>query len=232
MQAARSDRVKLGENFNPLKDATGVEAVDIDNLIGKTGKLKTLYDEGQVDADILRYIPGMSKIMYQGQIDWIDTKKAYVASTYTDMQMLEFVIELTASHYLNFSNIILCLPITFRKTLNKAQPIDDDMISVNNFFAHWIKGVNIKRYGDDIAVLPFNKTLVIYRYSEAILKHLPDDVSKTFQGDILYSKKPVIIKGNAANTINDRRNHIAAAARSRQGEGRGLFLLLSLSKVP
>ena len=79
MQSARSDRVKLGENLNPLKDATGVEAVDfsadIDNLIGKIDKLKTLYDESQVDADILRYIPGMSKIMYQGQIDGIDTKK-------------------------------------------------------------------------------------------------------------------------------------------------------------
>ena len=30
----------------------------------------------------------------------------------------------------------------------------------------------------------------------------------------MYSKKPVIIKGNTANTINDRRNHIAAAARN------------------
>ena len=154
----------------------------------------------------------MSKIMYHDQIDWIDTKKTYAASTYTDMQMLEFVIDLTANQYLNFSNIILCLLITFRKTSNKAQAIDGDMIPVNNFFAHWIKDVNIKRYGDDIAVLPINKTLDIYRYSEAMLKHLPDDVLKTFQGDILYSKKPVIIKGNTANTINDRRNHIAAAA--------------------
>ena len=78
MQSARSDRVKLGENLNPLKNATGIEAVDfsadIDNLIGKIDKLKTLYDKGQVDADILRYIPGMSKIMYQSQIDWIETK--------------------------------------------------------------------------------------------------------------------------------------------------------------
>ena len=128
--------------------------------------------------------------------------------------MLEFVIELTANHYLNFSNIVLCLPITFRKTTNKAQPIDDDMIPVNNFFTHWVKDLNIKRYGDDIAVLPINKTLDIYRYSESMLKHLPDDVLKTFQGDLLYSKKPVIIKGNAANTISDRSNHIAAAARS------------------
>ena len=94
------------------------------------------------------------------------------------MEMLEFVIELTANHYLNFSNIVLCLPIAFRKTTNKAQPTDDDMIPVNNFIAHWIKDLNIKRYGDDIAVLPINKTLDIYRYSESMLKHLLDDVLK------------------------------------------------------
>ena len=47
-----------------------------------------------------------------------------------------------------------------------------------------------------------------------MLKYLPGDVLKTFQGDLLYSKKPVIIKENAANTISDRQNHIAAAARS------------------
>ena len=79
MQAAKSNRVKLGENLNPLEDATGVDTVDfsadIDNVMGKLDKLKFMYDSGQTDADILRYIPGMSKIMYQGQIDWIDTKK-------------------------------------------------------------------------------------------------------------------------------------------------------------
>ena len=89
MQAAKSNRVKLGENLNPLEDATGVDAVDfsadIDNVIGKLDKLKVMYDCGQIDADILRYIPGMNRIMYQGQIDWIDTKKTYAASTYTDM---------------------------------------------------------------------------------------------------------------------------------------------------
>ena len=65
---------------------------DIDNLLTKLDKLADLYDSGKVDADILRYIPGMSKIMYQGQIDWIETKKTYASSTYTDMQMLEFVL--------------------------------------------------------------------------------------------------------------------------------------------
>ena len=88
IQAAKSN----GENLNPLEDATGVDSVDfsadIDNIIGKIDKLKVIYDSGKIDADILRYIPGMNKIMYQEQIDWTDTKKTYAASTYTDMEIL------------------------------------------------------------------------------------------------------------------------------------------------
>ena len=68
------------------------------------------------------------------------------------------------------------------------------MILVNIFFSHWIKEVTVKRYGDDIAVLPINTTLDIYRYSESMLKHLPDEVLATFQKDLLYSNKKVIIK--------------------------------------
>ena len=78
------------------------------------------------------------------------------------------------------------------------------MIPVNNFFTYWIKDVTVKRYGDDIAVLRINTTLDIYRYSESMLKHLPDEVLATFQKGLLYSNKKVIIKGNAANTLNDR----------------------------
>ena len=108
--------------------------------------------------------------------------------------------------------MVLCLPIAFRKKTNKAAAIDATMIPVNNFFAHWIKDVTVKRYGDDIAVLPFNTTLDTYRYSESMLKHMPKDALATFQKELLYSKKRVIIKGNTANTLNGRRNYIAAAA--------------------
>ena len=118
MQAARSNRVRLGENLNPIEDAAGVDTVDfsavIDNLIGKLDKLTDLYDTGKVDADMLRYIPGMSKIMYQGQLDHIETKKCYAESTYTNKEMIELQLNITAYHYVNFSNMVLCLPVTFR----------------------------------------------------------------------------------------------------------------------
>ena len=62
--------------------------------------------------------------------------------------------------------MVLCLPITIRKNSNEAQAIDGDMITVNNFFAHWIKDISIKRYGDDVDISPINTTLDIYPYSE------------------------------------------------------------------
>ena len=216
MQAAKSNSNPLGANLNPIKDATGVSAIDfsadIDNLIDKIDKITTLYDTGRMDKDVMKYIPGMAPVSYQGQIDFVDNKRTYAASTYQDMQQLEFNLEVVNNHYINFSNMVLCLSIAFRKRTNKAAAIDATMIPVNNFFAHWIKDVTVKRYGDDIAVLPINSTLETYRYSASLLKHMPKDALATFQKELLYSKKRVIIKGNTANTLNDRRNHIAAAA--------------------
>ena len=96
MQAGVSEKVKLGQNLNPADDATGVESIDygasVDDLVGKVKKLKTLYEKGQIDADVLRYVPGMNKKMYQGQLNYIETRKAHASSTYTDMEQLEFVI--------------------------------------------------------------------------------------------------------------------------------------------
>ena len=184
MQAARSNANPLGSNLNPMQDATGVGAIDysanIDNLIDKLDKLGTLYDSGRMDKDVMKYIPGMVPISYQGQIDFVDTERTYAASTYSDMQQLEFNLEVVNNHYINFSTMVLCLPIAFRKKTNKDTAIAATMIPVNNFFAHWIKDVTVKRYVDDIAVLPINTTLDTYRYSESMLKHMPEKTLTTF----------------------------------------------------
>ena len=204
MQATKSNANPLGSNLNPMKDATGVAAIDysanIDNVIDKLDKLSVLYDSGRMDKDVMKHIPGMAPISYQGQIDFVDTKRTYAASTYSDMQQLQFNLEVVNNHYINFSTMVLCLPIAFRKKTNKETVIAATMIPVNNFFAHWIKDVTVKRYGDDIAVLPINTTLDTFQ------------ALATFQKELPYSQKKVIIKGNANNSLNERRNHIAAAA--------------------
>ena len=75
------------------------------------------------------------------------------------------------------------------------------MVMVNNFFAYWLKELDIKDYLDEIRILPTNKTVDIYRYSEKILKHLPQKALDTIKETLLYSKMPVIISGN-----NDKRS--------------------------
>ena len=76
-------------------------------------------------------------------------------------------------------------------------------ITVTNFFGHWIKEIYIKRYGDDVTILPLTNTVYIYQYSDKILKRMPKEVLKTLQNNILYSKKQVAIYV----TNNDRRAH-------------------------
>ena len=199
MQRNISDNV-LGQSLNPLKNSFGVESVDcsadFNNMLNKLDKLKILYDRESVDADMMRYIPGLSKIFYQGQLDGVKTKKAYAISTYTDKNILEFNINLAKNHYTNFSSTLICLPVKILKNTNENANLHDDMITVNNFFMHWLKEVDIKRYGDHIPVLPLNNILEVYKYSDTILKHIPDKSLKTFQSDLLYSNKKFVLTGN------------------------------------
>ena len=97
--------------------------------------------------------------------------------------------------------MLFSLPIKIEKRSNTANNIDGDLITVNNLFVQWIREINVKTYGDDIAVLPSNNVLEIHRYSDSMLKHLPKDSIKTFEKELLNSKTPVIVK----SSINDRR---------------------------
>ena len=64
-------------------------------------------------------------------------------------------------------------------------------ITINSFFAHWIKEIDIKRLGDDIPILPTTNTIDIYKYSDAMLKHLPKKALKVIENNLLYSNKKV-----------------------------------------
>ena len=47
---------------------------------------------------------------------------------------------------MNPSNIHICFPIKIKKKSSNSSNIDADMITVNNFFAHWVKEDSIKKY--------------------------------------------------------------------------------------
>ena len=66
----------------------------------------------------------------------------------------------------------------------------------------------MRRYGNDMRILPTNNTVYIHRYSDVLLKHMPDDALKTYDETLLYSKKAVKLANNVdicpSNTNNSR----------------------------
>ena len=85
-----SNKIILGENLNLLRDVTNVPSVDnngnLRNVFSKVDKLGNLWDKGEADAELARYIPGLKDASRQGQIYNIEPKKAYAAQTHVDQK--------------------------------------------------------------------------------------------------------------------------------------------------
>ena len=66
MQRETSNKIKLGETLNPLNDVSAVLSIDntlnLKDVYGKVDKLGDLWDRGQADANLIRYIPGLSNV--------------------------------------------------------------------------------------------------------------------------------------------------------------------------
>ena len=79
----------------------------------------------------------------------VDTKEKSAHPSYKDMEQLNLQILLTENYYVNPNGIHICFPIKIKRKTNNALDIDADLITVNNFFAHWVKEISITRYGSD-----------------------------------------------------------------------------------
>ena len=90
-----------------------------------------------------------------------------------------------------------------KKKSDNTADIDDDLITVNSFFVHWVKEVSITKYGSDKELPPTFSPWEVYQYSDQLLKHLPKDALKTLQKTLLFSKKTVYF----ASKSYDRRNY-------------------------
>ena len=154
-------------SLNPLKDAVGITSVgysaQFDGLVKKADNLQNFIEKGQAEGPLIQYLPGLAKPLYQGQIKGTIEKRAYADDTYKDLKTVEFNIQLSSNQYMNFHNVHL-----IKKSTNVANNLTATDITVNNFFAHWIKEIDIKRLGDDTPVLPTTNTVEIYKYSDAI----------------------------------------------------------------
>ena len=122
---------------------------------------------GKAVGDLSRYFPNILPITRQSQIAGELPRKAYASVTYSVKKQLEFLLDLTASTYSNYSTMEICLPLKFTEKTNKVSQMDAQMITVNNSFGHWFTDIDIRRYPDDMRVLPTNNSVDIYQYSNA-----------------------------------------------------------------
>ena len=126
------------------------------------------------------------------------------------MKILEFVLELTANTYSNYSSMELVLPIQFTKKPAKSTQMGADMITVNNFFGPWITDIDIKRYPNDTRILLTNNNVEVYQFLASQLKYLPKNSVATVLKTLLYSNKPVYLDENVdrrPNNDNDAGKH-------------------------
>ena len=97
---------------------------------------------GKYNADLAKYIPGLTDVAIQGMLDDIDTWEKVAHASYKNKEQLDFQILLTENYYVNPANTNICFPIKIKEKSDNTADIDADLITVNNFFAHWVKEYN------------------------------------------------------------------------------------------
>ena len=116
MQKEISDRVFLGQTVSTYENAGQSSAIDriasnYDDAKEKIKKMRELISTGKYDKDIVRYIPGVLDLKFQGMLEDIDTREKVVHSSYTDMEGLDFQIMLADNYYVKPNSILICFPI-------------------------------------------------------------------------------------------------------------------------
>ena len=193
MQRKIDNEVQFGKTVS-LFDTTGQSsyvdrtASNFINTSEKVQKLKRLINTGEYNADIAKYIPGMLELAFQGMIENIDSKEQVAHISYKDMETLEFQIMLT-NYYTNPDSMHICFPVKIKKVSDESADIDSDLITVNNFFADFIKEISIMRYGNDKKLMPTFSPYEIYQYSDAMLKYLPEKTLKKLRKQCFIVKK-------------------------------------------
>ena len=122
-------------------------------------------------------------------IEKIKTIESPADTTSGDKEVLEFDLTLNDDHYANLKSLDLFFLIRFRKLSNADQVTLRTLMSVNNFFAHWIKEIDRMKYGTNKWLIPTINPKEICRYSDEILKHLSKNALKIIGKDLLHSTK-------------------------------------------
>ena len=76
-------------------------------------------------------------------LDDIKTVEQVAHPSYKDLEIFDFQLLLDKSHYKNLNSLHICFPIRIRKATDATANIEGNMMTVNNFFAHWIKEIDV-----------------------------------------------------------------------------------------
>ena len=217
MQREIGTLIDLGKNVSAYDSIGRVPAIDknssdFDKANTKVSKLKRLVKTGEYDADLARYIPGTLELAFQGMLDDIKTLEQVAHPSYKDLEIFDFNVIFDKNVYTNLNSLHFVFPLKIKKKANVNNDIGDDLLTVNNFFAHWIKEISITKYGTNIELIPTATPREIYQYSDSMLKHLPKKSLDVIQYDLLYSQDPVVLTSGM-----DRRLHCTTGTRTSVG---------------
>ena len=123
--------------LNPLKDAAKVDKIDysadFDNLSSKMDDFHKFFKNGKISYNMLKYIPGLAKAAYQGQLEKTETKRKYADDSYKGKKVIEFNMQLAGNQYTNFHKTHLCFPIKIKSAVDNDNDITARYITANNF---------------------------------------------------------------------------------------------------
>ena len=74
----------------------------------------------------------------------------------------------------------------FKSKANNNNDLVAGTVTVNNFFAHWIREINIVRYGDEKPIFLTTNMVDVYRYLDELLKHMPKEDLTAIENNLLY----------------------------------------------
>ena len=64
---------------------------------------------------MIRYLPGLAKPLYQGQLNGTTERKAFADDKYKDLKVAEFAIQLSNNEYMNFHGVHIVFPMKIKK---------------------------------------------------------------------------------------------------------------------
>ena len=104
-----SDDVHLRHAFNPSDNNNAVKSVgytgDFKNASEKVDKLKRLMKAGVMDEKLIKYLPSLAELAFEGLIYGIKNKKVSADSTYKNFKTLKFNIELPTNQCFNWNRV-------------------------------------------------------------------------------------------------------------------------------